>query len=93
MQDDNVRRLLHYSSEERKQGVIDEGKGDHAHESTLRHFAIIKRSGNAKVDELVEISLARLSARVLWIDDYPEIPDRLGKIYSEGGGNWSAVYD
>jgi hypothetical protein len=44
MQDDNIRRLLHYSRKERVQGYIEEGKNpQESVKRSLRHFAILPR--------------------------------------------------
>ncbi len=86
MRDDNIRRLLHYSTSERR------GAGARAKEvdgkppcTALRHFAILKRHSSQR-DELIEISLRRLGTRVLWVRDYSsEIPERLAYIYEKPG--------
>ena len=77
MNDENVRRLLHYSTTERRQ---------HARTNTrtaLRHFAILARSGSTRRDELTNLSLRRIGTRALWVDNHSEIPDRLGYVYGE----------
>lgn len=93
MRDDNVRRLLHYSTQERLRGDLDEGRADkEAQERSIRHFALLRRSGSDKVDELTAGSLASLGAVPLWIDDYDEIQSRLAEIYESAGGQWSEVW-
>lgn len=93
MLDDNIRRLLHYSTKERRYvlsgGSSADGKPDR---KALRHFAIMKRSGSRKVDDLMDISLRRLGTLGLWIDDHSEIPDRLGYIYQDSEIDWDDVY-
>ena len=82
MNDENIRRLLHYSTSERRQRAVE--RGEHSPERTgLRHFAILRRSGTATLDKLTDISLRRLGTRVLWIDDFAEIPNRLAYVYGE----------
>jgi hypothetical protein len=43
------------------------------------------------VDAAREGTLKRLGVRVLWVDDYAEIPPQLQKVY-ETGGRWADVY-
>ena len=89
MTDENIRRLLHYSTSERRQGAGGSA-GTASERVALRHFAILKRSGSKKVDELTDISLRRIGTRVLWIDAFEEIPARLGYVY--GDADWGGVY-
>jgi hypothetical protein len=116
MQDDNVRRLLHYSTAERRQALAEvaaeEGRrravasggegtdGESAPlgaddpaivEDALRHFAVLRREPTPEVDAAREGTLKRLGVRVLWVDDYAEIPPQLQKVY-ETGGRWADVY-
>lgn len=92
MQDDNIRRLLHYSAIERAQGFKQLGKALTDGKKSLRHFAILKRFQTEEVCDQVEESLTHLGTRVAWVEDYAEIPDRLAKIYSSTGGDWQAVF-
>jgi hypothetical protein len=110
MQDDNIRRLLHYSTSERRQAlaeVADEERGrkdgggadvtDGADdpaivEDALRHFAILRREQTPGVDVARESTLERLGVRVLWVDDYAEIPPQLERMYETGNGHWEDVY-
>ena len=85
MQDDNIRRLLWYSSQEGRSA----GKRD---EDDLRHFAILKRPDSETLAGYVESSLRELGVRVLWVRGFDEIPQRLGALYEAGGGSWEAVY-
>lgn len=88
MTDENIRRLLHYSTAERRQRARE--KGGSPERLALRHFCILKRSGSKTRDELTDISLRRLGTRVLWINGFDEIPQRLAFIYGED--KWRAVY-
>ena len=89
MQDDNIRRLLHYSKQERVRALLDEGKSwKKADSKTLRHFAVLKRSESGVVDRLTESSLKRLGTRTLWISDYGEISLRLADMYEVAGKKW-----
>jgi len=93
MHDYNIRRLLHYSTKERVQAYVDEGKSVAVGKSkSLRHFAILKRHESDSVNIAVERSLEELGTRVLWITSFAEIPEQLGKMYESGGNSWSAVY-
>src|SRR5205814_9304290 len=52
MQDENLRRLLHYSFQERLTSYRVEGHDDLKGESrSIRHFALLQRSGNAYLDQ------------------------------------------
>jgi hypothetical protein len=84
MRDQNVRRLLHYSVSERR------GARSDPRLAGLRHFALLQRSGSSKNDKLVDLSLRLLGTRVLWLDSYSEIPDRLSEAY--GKSAWEGVY-
>jgi hypothetical protein len=88
MNDDNIRRLLHYSTAERRQRAKESGQD--AERKGLRHFAILKRSKSSNLDELTDISLRRLGTRALWIEEFDEIPDRLAFVYSEK--TWKTVF-
>jgi hypothetical protein len=89
MTDENIRRLLHYSTSERRERAKETGK-ETVDTIALRHFCILKRSGSAKRDELTDISLRRLGTRAMWIDDFSEIPHRLAYVYGES--NWQGVF-
>jgi hypothetical protein len=93
MQDDNIRRLLHYSTKERFRAYREEGKNKSvAQDRARRHFAILPRYGSDAIDTLVEKSLAELGTHVLWTKGHEEIPKRLGQMYSAAGGDWNSVY-
>jgi hypothetical protein len=66
MQDDNVRRLLHYSAKERFQAYREEGetKKD-AKLKACRHFAILKQYDSVDINQAIERSLFELGTRVL----------------------------
>lgn len=91
MQDDNIRRLLHYSKMERLRAFQSEGMTTVSREKLIRHFAVLKRSGKVHVDKAIEDTLDPLGTRALWVDDYPEIPIRIGELYRSVGENWDAV--
>ena len=91
MQDDNVRRLLHFSKMERLRGYQNQGRRRIVRdERLLRHFAILKRNECPEVDDAIEESLRPLGTTVLWINDHPEIPLRFQSLY---GDEWPLVYD
>jgi hypothetical protein len=84
MQDLNIRRLLHYSTAELR------GPAQARPTRTgLRHFAMLKRPDDPELERLTDISLRRIGARALWIDDFEEIPEHLGLLY---GSDWESVY-
>lgn len=93
MQDPNMRRLLHYSMKERREAYKEEGSGDKKiKKETLRHFAILRRSSQKQIDTFRKDSLLLLGTRVLWIDKFSEIPQRLQDLYETTGDNWQGVY-
>jgi len=92
MLDDNIRRLLHYSKMERLRAFISEGVTPVSREKLIRHYAVLKRSGNIRVDEAIEDTLDPLGTRVLWVDDYAEIPTQIEGVYRSVGENWEAVF-
>jgi hypothetical protein len=92
MQDDNIRRLLHYSKKERLGAFQHEGHAPAHREKLARHYAVIQPSGKARVDRAVEETLDALGTRVLWVEDYAEIPERLDAMYRSAGGDWGAVF-
>ncbi|HYD84255.1 MAG TPA: SIR2 family protein, partial [Opitutus sp.] len=87
MNDENIRRLLHYSTSERRRQVGDSASSPRA---ALRHFAILRRTPSKEVDALIDISLRRLGTRVLWIANFAELPSRLAYVY--GQAEWENVY-
>jgi hypothetical protein len=91
MQDENIRRLLHYSRTERVRSYVHGGGKDaRARMKALRHFAILKHSDSALIDSSIEDSLRALGTRVLWIDNHDKIPAQLGEMY---GADWGRVFD
>ena len=93
MKDDNIRRLLHYSMKERVQAAQESGRtpGD-ARADAIRHFAVLLHYESKAMDDAVERSLEAIGTRTLWIDDFSEIPDRLGSMYATAGHDWNTVY-
>lgn len=86
MTDDNIRRLLHYSMQERKEGL-------RRRVTPIRHFAIFKRFGNKSLNWITEETLGKLGTRVLWVEDFSEIPVRLGEMYnSTDDSDWDSVF-
>ena len=77
LKDDNIRRLLHYSKTERLESDIKEGRRvKEAEERSSRHFMLYPRI-NDTLDELTEKSMRRLGTRVVWFNNFSEIPDIL----------------
>lgn len=89
MTDENIRRLLHYSTSERRERAREAGKKA-VDSIALRHFCILKRSGKRTRDNLTDISLRRLGTRVLWLDDFNELSQRLAYVYGEA--EWKKVF-
>ena len=92
MQDENIRRLLHYPNKERLLAYKREGKTSIRRDKFLRHYAVLKRSKKAHVDKAIEDTLDPLGTRVLWVDDYDEIPARLKLLYESVGEKWDDVF-
>jgi hypothetical protein len=94
MQDENIRRLLHVSKQERVRGFENEGRlnPDEIRREAQRHFAILKRSNAPRSDQAVEESLRPLGTSVLWIDDYAEHQSRLREMYEAAGSDWDLVF-
>jgi hypothetical protein len=96
MQDDNIRRLLHYSRKERVQAYEEEKKKRTRAEieaKVLRHFVILRKFESESKKQLIEGALNYLGALVLWVDEYEHIPKLLGEVYAFGGNDWSTVYE
>lgn len=87
MNDENIRRLLHYSAAERRAHI---GEPTSSARAALRHFAILRHTHSREVDELIGISLRRLGTRVLWLDRFEDLPARLAYVY--GPDEWEQVY-
>lgn len=91
MHDENIRRLLYYSVQERQSGTAVARRV--AGKRAMRHFAVLKRGeASARVEGASESALNHLGVSVLWVDDFAEIPDRLGEAYAAAGADWAAVY-
>jgi hypothetical protein len=90
LKDDNMRRLLHYSTQERTRDY-EAKRGNVPEEKVRRHFAIMERPRPA-VESAIERSLARLGVRPIWVSKVEEIPDLLGEVYGSTGEPWDHVY-
>jgi hypothetical protein len=92
MQDENIRRMLHLSKLERVRALTSEGvSASDARAKSLRHFAILQHNRVSCVDKAIEDSLLPLGTRVLWVDEWAEIPERLRVLYESTGNDWSIV--
>ena len=58
----------------------------------IRHFAILPDWTAPEINHLTEASLKRLGTRMLWVSDFSEIPERLGRMYEAAGGRWRDVF-
>jgi hypothetical protein len=96
MQDENIRRMLHYSKLERlralsnrmdipmecmRRGLITEEQKKEIREQAARHFAVLQRSEQAEVNAALEETLGALGVYVLWIKEFTDIPVRLKELY------------
>ena len=92
MQDNNIRRLLHFSRDERGAALKSERRTAEPDASELRrHFAILKRSESSRLDSAVEDALGMLGTHALWVDDHGEIGPRLRDVYETAGCSWDSV--
>jgi hypothetical protein len=74
MVDENLRRLLHYSVQERIASYRSEKHDEaSARRRSLRHFAILWSERNGDRRSAMEVTLARLGVRVIWVDEYQQI--------------------
>ena len=104
MQDENIRRLLHYSKLERmralakKLGTTTEKLGkkqDLMEKEIRRHFAILPRNQEPHVNTANRQTLNALGVKVVWVDSFSEIRDLLQKLYEsslEDRDHWAEVY-
>jgi hypothetical protein len=106
MDDENIRRLLHYSKLERIRALKKKlGKAvstEKLREMALRHFAILARSGVRAVDRARQDTLRPLGVSVVWVDrQFKELPRVLGNVYDTSpkkgqslteADMWSKVY-
>jgi len=91
LKDDNIRRLLHYSKQERLAGF--ERRGKRTESLADRHFAILRRRPSAVMNRLTEASLQRLGVRVIWSNTHDDIPELLKSVYeSDGSSRWAEVF-
>jgi hypothetical protein len=91
MQDENIRRLLHFSKLERVRSYWSEGVKEPARDKLIRHFALLRRTVSS-VDRALEESLLPLGTEVLWVHDYDEIESQLRNVYKAGGAKWDLVF-
>jgi hypothetical protein len=82
MTDDNIRRLLFYSKQERDESRRLSGRRA---ESQPRHYAILQRC-NSVAQDFLTTTLLRLSVQPLWVEEFGEIPDRLGQLTKDSLG-------
>src|SRR5262245_8547160 len=91
--EENVRRLLHYSRNERRESYEKEKVSSaEADRRSMRHYAIQKDTRSDSLNTITETSLLRLGVRVLWVNEFGEIPTRLGNMYESTGARWRDVY-
>lgn len=92
MNDDNLRRLLHYSRHERFNALLAEGESpEKAASRSQRHFAVLLRNESEDLDSAVTSSLRALGVSALWVSTFADIPDKIKRVYESGGLNWSSV--
>ena len=93
LQDENLRRLLHYSKLERVRALKAEQLPDpRIRQLVLRHVALMRWSPDPDVTRAYELTLAPLGVRVIWLRSFDEIPVHFERIYAAAGETWSDVY-
>lgn len=94
MVDENLRRLLHYSVQERTASYRSEKLDEEtARRRSARHFAILRSESNRDRRSATELTLARLGVRLIWVDEYLQIREILKSLYeSLDGRRWEDVY-
>jgi len=101
LQDDNIRRLLHYSQRERVQAYRDE-QSSHGHSpknpaqdferKARRHFVLLKRNpSKRKLDDLTTQSLSLLGVMAIWFERFTDIPAILRTVYQQGSTEKTGV--
>jgi SIR2-like domain len=92
LRDDNLRRLLHYSYQER---VAAAERRDRVQQPRrwLRHFLLTCRSGDRNLDHTTQLAHERIGVRTIWLDTWSELPAFLGDLYKKDRSTWSQVYD
>lgn len=83
MTDMNLRRFLYIAANERTSSV-----------SSPKHFAILRTEGDLK-DEFTQSILQAYGVEAIWINNYDEIDDILGQVYTSVEGlteeSWNAL--
>ena len=104
MQDENIRRLLHYSKLERMQALANKngitveqlGKRKALMDKEIRrHFVVLLQNRDPQVNKANEETLGALGVRVLWLRSYTGVRDLMNSLYTsvpEDSGNWLDVY-
>lgn len=93
MQDENLRRLLHYSFQERLVSYRVEGHNDLKGETrSIRHFALLRRSQNAYTETWIRYSLNALGVSPVVLSDFAEIPELFRSAYQSTGKDWNSVW-
>jgi hypothetical protein len=94
MQDENLRRLLHYSKQERAESYRTEGEREGAIRGLVqRHVALLLDNGKEEVNDAHEATLAPLGVHVIWLQSFDEIETKLAKLYnSTRDSEWTDVY-
>jgi len=94
MVDENLRRLLHYSVQERIASYRSENHDEeNARRRSTRHFAILRSETNRDRRSAMEATLGRLGVRVIWVDEYQQISGILKSLYeSVDCRRWQDVY-
>jgi hypothetical protein len=94
MQDENLRRLLHYSKQERAESYRTEGRDRGAIRGLVqRHVALLLDNKDEEVNDAHEATLAPLGVHVIWLQSFDEIETKLAELYnSTPDAQWKSVY-
>lgn len=94
MQDENLRRLLHYSKQERAESYRTEGRPETAIRGLVqRHVALLLANKDEDVNAAHAATLAPLGVHAVWLQSFDEIETKLAELYnSTHDAQWKDVY-
>ena len=94
MQDENLRRLLHYSKQERASPIEPRAIEEPSAGSCSATSLCCSNNKDEEVNDAYEATLAPLGVHVIWLKSYDEIETKLAGLYnSTPDAHWRSVYD
>jgi hypothetical protein len=91
LKDENLRRLLHYNFQERRDAAERRGR-EQRPGRLLRHFLVACKCGNGHMDDATELAHRSIGVRTLWLNRWEELPAFFANLYNEDGSTWQEVY-